>query len=62
MLRVIQLTITEICESEAVPENTAMDIVHIISLKSHELSSNDLAKIVQHCLSFILARKNLQGK
>ncbi len=54
--------LTELCDSEAVPENCAVDIVHLMSLNSHDLSSNNLAELVQLCLSFIQKGKNLKGK
>lgn len=62
MVTVMKSIITELCDSEAVPENSAVDIVHIISLRSHELNSCDLAELVQLCLSFIQTGKNLKGK
>jgi len=62
LLNVIESIVTELCDSEAVPERTAMEVVDVISSKIHELDSNDLAKLIQHCLSFIQSGKNLQGK
>ncbi|KAI9555688.1 hypothetical protein GHT06_018203 [Daphnia sinensis] len=62
MLNVMKSIITELCDSEAVPENCAVDIVHLMSLNSHDLSSNNLAELVQLCLSFIQKGKNLRGK
>ena len=62
MLNVMKAVITELCDSEAVPESCVVDIVHIISMKSHELSSSDLAELVQLCLSFIQSGNNLKGK
>ncbi|KAK4022819.1 hypothetical protein OUZ56_008265 [Daphnia magna] len=62
MLNVMKSILTELCDSEAVPENCAVDIVHLMSLNSHDLSSNNLAELVQLCLSFIQKGKNLRGK
>lgn len=62
MLHVMKAIVTELCESEAVPEGSAIDIVHVMSLKSHELSSSDLAELVQLCIFFIQSGKNLKGK
>ncbi|XP_059352281.1 Fanconi anemia group I protein-like isoform X2 [Daphnia carinata] len=61
-LNVMKSILTELCDSEAVPENCAVDIVHLMSLNSHDLSSNNLAELVQLCLSFIQKGKNLRGK
>ena len=62
LLSVMKSMLTELCDSEAVPENCAVDIVHLMSLNSHDLSSNNLAELVQLCLSFIKKGKNLKGK
>lgn len=62
LLKVIESVIVELCDSEVLPERTAMEVVHVISSKIHELDSNDLVKLVQHCLSFIHTGKNLHGK
>lgn len=62
MLNVMKSILTELCDSEAVPENCAVDIVHLMSLNSHDLSSNNLAELVQLCLLFIQKGKNLRGK
>lgn len=62
MLRVMQAVLNELCDSEGLPESSARDIVHVMSLKSHDLNSNDLALLVQHCLKFVQSGKNIQGK
>ncbi len=62
MLKVMVSIVTELCDSEAIPEGSAIDIVHVMSMKSHELSSSDLAELVQLCLKFIQTGKNLKGK
>ena len=61
-LKVLESIIIELSDSETIPECTAMEVVHVISSKSHELNSNDLAKLVQNCLSFVQLGKNLKGK
>ncbi len=58
----MQAVLTEVCDSEAVPEASAQDIIHVMSLRIHELSSNDLAMLIQACLKFIQLGKNIQGK
>lgn len=62
LLKVMQSILIELCDSEGVPENSAVDIVHVMSLKCPDLEPNDLAKLVSYCLSFIQSAKNLKGK
>lgn len=62
LLKMMQSILTELCDSEGIPENSAVDIVHIMSLKCPDLEPNDLAKLVSYSLSFIQSGKNLKGK
>ena len=62
MLKVMKAIVTELCDSEAVPEASAIDIVHVMSMKVHELSSSDLTELVQLCLKLIQCGNNLKGK
>ena len=62
LLRAMQSILNELCDSEGLPEASAMAITHVMSLKSHQLNGNDLAVLVQHCLKFIQSGKNIQGK
>lgn len=58
----MQSLVDELCDSEGVPEASAIEIVHVMALKIPDLEPNDLAKLVQSCLTSIQSGKNLKGK
>ena len=43
----MQSLVDELCDSEGVPEASAIEIVHVMALKIPDLEPNDLAKLVQ---------------
>lgn len=60
-LRLMEVALEELRDGD-IEVSPSMEIVHVLSLASSRLSSDDLAKLIQILLSFLSAGRNLKGK